>query len=66
MFGSHNDNQGSQPMPVDDTTSPTPTISDPYAPSSIVPDMNMSIDSPNQAATSSMSSDFSSVPDLTS
>jgi len=53
-------------MPVDDTTSPTPTISDPYAPSSIVPDMNMSIDSPNQAATSSMSSDFSSVPDLTS
>jgi len=66
MFGSHNDNQGSQTMPVDDTTSPTPTISDPYAPSSIVPDMNMSIDSPNQAATSSMSSDFSSVPDLTS
>lgn len=66
MFGSHNDNQGSQPMPVDDTTSPTPTMSDPYAPSSIVPDMNMSIDSPNQAATSSMSSDFSSVPDLTS
>jgi len=66
MFGSHNDNQGNQPVPVDNTTSPTPTMSDPYAPSSIVPDMNMSIESPNQAATSSMSSDFSSVPDLTS
>ena len=65
MFGSNNDNQGTQPSPVDNTVNPMPTMNDPYAPSSIVPDMNMSIDSPNQAATSSMSSDFSSVPDLT-
>jgi len=66
MFGSNNDNQGTQPSPVDNTVNPMPTMNDPYAPSSIVPDMNMSIDSPNQAATSSISSDFSSVPDLTS
>jgi len=65
MFGSNNGNQGTQPSPVDNTVNPMPTMNDPYAPSSIVPDMNMSIDSPNQAATSSMSSDFSSVPDLT-